>query len=142
MQPPEVPTVPFCEQIARFTGENGRINFREDRFASGEVRLTISGELDSIYAYPFYAWSDETIWGYRGREACSNLIIDISNVEYIDPPGLGFIVRVTAHARARGGDAHIVCTNPRILRIFEMTGLDKALTLNNPSSTELTEPEA
>lgn len=56
---------------------------------------------------------------------CSNVIVDLQNVAFIDSSGLGVLVSALRRARERNGAVRIVCTRENILKIFRITGLDK-----------------
>ena len=67
-----------------------------------------------------------SIWSTEGR---SRLVVDLGGVDFLDSTGLGVIVeRAEAGADPRWRPAHRVYES-RITRLFEITGLDKALTL-------------
>ena len=53
------------------------------------------------------------------------LVIDFAKVAYIDSTGLGALVAALKGARENGGSIAVVCTNPQIRRIFDITGLVK-----------------
>ena len=59
------------------------------------------------------------------KDGHSLLVIDFAKVAYIDSTGLGALVAALKGARERGGSIAIVCTNPQIRRIFDITGLVK-----------------
>ncbi len=63
----------------------------------------------------------------RGR---MRLIIDGERVDFLDSTGLGVLVGALKRVRADGGSLDIVCTHERILKIFEITGLDKVFGLH------------
>ena len=63
------------------------------------------------------------------NEGRSRLVVDLGGVDFLDSTGLGMIVSALKRARTHGGDLRVVCTESRITRLFEITGLDKALTL-------------
>ena len=63
------------------------------------------------------------------NEGRVKLVLDLSGVDFLDSTGLGMIVSALKRARTHGGDLRIVCTESRITRLFEITGLDKALTV-------------
>ena len=60
----------------------------------------------------------------------SRLIIDVQKVDFLDSTGLGVLVGALKRVRADGGSLDIVCTQERILKIFEITGLDKVFGLH------------
>ena len=53
------------------------------------------------------------------------LVIDFAKVAYIDSTGLGALVAALKGTRENGGSIAVVCTNPQIRRIFDITGLVK-----------------
>jgi anti-sigma B factor antagonist len=53
------------------------------------------------------------------------LVIDFAKVAYIDSTGLGALVAALKGARENGGSIAVVCANPQIRRIFDITGLVK-----------------
>lgn len=87
--------------------------------------IEVGGEID-VYTAP------------RLREAVVDavadgalrLIIDVEKVEFLDSTGLGVLVGALKRVRADGGSLDIVCTHERILKIFEITGLDKVFGLH------------
>src|SRR5699024_6056791 len=57
------------------------------------------------------------------------LIIDVENVDFLDSTGLGVLVGALKRVRSEDGSLDIVCTHARLLKIFEITGLDKVFGL-------------
>jgi anti-sigma B factor antagonist len=62
-------------------------------------------------------------------DGSSRLVIDLDGVDFLDSTGLGTIISALKRARTHGGDLRLVCTQARIMRMFEITGLDKAIPL-------------
>ncbi|MGA9101622.1 STAS domain-containing protein [Aeromicrobium sp.] len=60
----------------------------------------------------------------------TRLVIDVEKVEFLDSTGLGVLVGALKKVRADGGTLDIVCTQERILKIFDITGLDKVFGLH------------
>lgn len=84
----------------------------------GEVRLI--GEID-VFASP------EVKSALVGaiKDGQNLLIVDFAKVSYIDSTGLGALVAALKAARDSGGSIAIVCKDPQIRRIFDVTGLVK-----------------
>lgn len=59
------------------------------------------------------------------------VIVDLEDVGFIDSTGLGVLVGGVRRARAEEGDLRLVCTNPRILKVFEATGLHEVFTIGS-----------
>jgi anti-sigma B factor antagonist len=57
----------------------------------------------------------------------AHLIADLSQVDFLDSTGLGALVGGFKRLREADGSLALVIKTPRILRIFQMTGLTKAL---------------
>lgn len=60
-----------------------------------------------------------------------NQVVDLTEVDYIDDTGLGVLVRGLKRLRELEGNLVLVCPNPRIRRVFEITGLDKTFNIYN-----------
>ena len=56
-----------------------------------------------------------------------HLIADLGRVDFLDSTGLGALVGGLRRLRQAGGSLALVISTPRILRIFQITGLTKAL---------------
>jgi anti-sigma B factor antagonist len=57
----------------------------------------------------------------------ARLVVDLSEVAFLDSTGLGVLVKALKHAREAGGWLHLVVTSDRIRKIFEITGLDASI---------------
>jgi anti-sigma B factor antagonist len=84
----------------------------------GEVRLV--GEID-VFASP----EVKAALVAAIKDGQNLLIIDFAKVSYIDSTGLGALVAALKAARDGGGSIAIVCKDPQIRRIFDVTGLVK-----------------
>ncbi|HEX6418622.1 MAG TPA: STAS domain-containing protein [Acidimicrobiales bacterium] len=57
------------------------------------------------------------------------LVLDLDGVDFLDSTGLGTIIGGLKRARTHGGELRLVSAQSRINRLFEITGLDKAVPL-------------
>lgn len=56
-------------------------------------------------------------------EGRSTIVLDLLRVTFLDSTALGVLVGALKRCREQGGDLQIVVADPRILKIFEITGL-------------------
>ena len=87
--------------------------------------IEVGGEIDVLTAPKLREAVVDAVG--RGR---LNLIIDVQKVDFLDSTGLGVLVGALKRVRADGGSLDIVCTHSRLLKIFEITGLDKVFGLH------------
>ena len=59
-----------------------------------------------------------------------HLVVDMERVDFLDSTGLGVLVGGLKRVRAHDGSLRLVCTQERILKIFDITGLDKVFGLH------------
>ena len=59
-------------------------------------------------------------------EGRSSVVVDLSGVEFLDSTGLGVLVSGLRRFRLLGGDLILAAAQPRIVRVLEITRLDRA----------------
>lgn len=91
----------------------------------GWVVLAVSGEVDVATAPRLR----EKLVGLVG-EGRSRIVVDLEKVDFIDSTGLGVLVGALKRVRTNDGDLALVCTGPRILKVFEITGLTKVFAIH------------
>ena len=82
--------------------------------------LQVTGEVD-VYTAPMLR---EQIRDLAAKGAV-HLIADLGQVDFLDSTGLGALVGGLKRLREAGGSLALVISAPRILRIFQITGLTK-----------------
>lgn len=92
--------------------------------------LTLRGEID-VYTAPRLRQAIVDLV----EEGERHLIVDMDNVDFLDSTGLGVLVGGLKRVKTNEGSLSIVITQDKILKIFEITGLDKVF----PIKTSLDE---
>ena len=59
------------------------------------------------------------------------LVLDLSELDFVDSFGIGAVVGALKRLRQRGGDLALVCPSPRVRRVFEICDLDRILALHD-----------
>ena len=59
----------------------------------------------------------------------TKIVLDLQGVDYIDSSGLAEVVRAMKRAREAGGDLRLCGLRENVLKIIEMTGLNKAISV-------------
>ncbi len=79
--------------------------------------------------------------GAAGRLAAKGavrLIVDLGGVDFLDSTGLGALVGGLRRLREAGGSLALAISTPRILRIFQITGLTQALAAQHSVTDAIT----
>ena len=84
--------------------------------------LQVTGEVD-VYTAPTLREQFQEL----AAKGAVHLIADLGRVDFIDSTGLGALVGGVKRLREAGGSLALVISTPRVLRIFQITGLTKAL---------------
>ena len=78
--------------------------------------------------------------GFTRALAHDLVVVDMANVDFLDSTGLGVLVEGLKRARARSSDLAIVATQDKILKIFDITGLNKAFAIHRTVDDAVGEP--
>ena len=63
------------------------------------------------------------------ERGATRVIVDLTLTTFIDSTALGVLVRGVERLRQVDGHLVVVCTDPNIAKIFEVTGLDRVFTV-------------
>ncbi|GAA3304045.1 MULTISPECIES: STAS domain-containing protein [Dactylosporangium] len=88
--------------------------------------VTASGELDVATAPELRAYLHKIV-----DEGASTLIVDLSDVGFLDSTTLGVLISVHKRLAEAGGVVELVIPHARLLRIFQITGLDRVFTIHS-----------
>ncbi|HEX5927525.1 MAG TPA: STAS domain-containing protein [Baekduia sp.] len=81
--------------------------------------VAVEGEIHVSTAPQFSAMLSATVDGGR-----TSLVLDLTDVMFIDSTGLSVLLSALRQVTHAGGQMAVVCSNPTVLRLFEITRLD------------------
>jgi anti-sigma B factor antagonist len=87
---------------------------------SGVPVLNVRGEIDVSTAPELHGLLADVV--SHGPQL---VIVNLTDVSFIDSTGLGVLVEAVRDVRGGGGDLRLVVTQPQIIKVLELTGLDK-----------------
>ncbi|RSD21136.1 anti-sigma factor antagonist [Mesobacillus subterraneus] len=90
------------------------------------LAVKVSGEIDA-YTAPQLR---EKLFPMSEKEGIK-MVVDLSEVNYMDSTGLGVFVGVFKNVRAHNGEFKIVGLSERLQRLFEITGLADIIDINS-----------
>jgi anti-sigma B factor antagonist len=107
------------------------VAFAEPRFHLSEEDvdarthlIAVAGEIHVSTAPEFSRLLSAAIGGGK-----TQVVLDLSAVEFIDSTGLSVLLNGLRRVTRRGGRMAIVCSNPTVLRLFVITRLDSTFTI-------------
>ncbi|HEX4864411.1 MAG TPA: STAS domain-containing protein [Acidimicrobiales bacterium] len=80
--------------------------------------LSVKGEID-VYSAPRLRERLVELVSQGHRQ----IVVDLESVDFLDSTGLGVLVGGLKRLRSHDGELSIVCSQSRILKVFEITGL-------------------
>lgn len=92
---------------------------------NGAVVFVVQGEADLHVAPELRDRLTRTI-----DEGARALVVDLSEVTFVDSMALGVLLGATKRMRAKGGHVRLVVARPEVRRIFEITLLDRVLAID------------
>jgi anti-sigma B factor antagonist len=91
----------------------------EEDLEGGTHVLAVSGEIHVSTAPELSERLNGAIADGKNR-----LVLDFTGVEFIDSTGLSVLLNALRRLTRSAGAMSLVCTNPTVLRLFEITRLD------------------
>ena len=89
-----------------------------DEEVDGSPVVSPAGEIDVATAPPL-----RDRLAALGASGKPSVVVNLLGVTFLDSPALGVLVGALKRCREAGGDLPLVIDEPRILRVFEITGL-------------------
>ncbi|MGH3264010.1 MAG: STAS domain-containing protein [Trebonia sp.] len=94
--------------------------------------VTVSGDVDVSTAPELRAELVELL-----ESGVNSAVVDLDEIEFLDSSGLGALIDGRTKAMQGNGELVLVCTQPRILKLFEITGLDGVFSIYPDVATAL-----
>lgn len=95
--------------------------------SAGVLELKLFGEVDMATVVPLREATRTAV--ASGDYDC--LLFDLSGVTFMDSSGLHVLAETNRKMIAAGGGTRVVCGPGRLREIFELTALDRVLTIVN-----------
>src|SRR3954471_6774208 len=100
-------------------------HIEDESHKSDSIVIKLQGEVD-LYAAP--ELKDHV---NRAIESGKNkLVLDLSEATFIDSTTLGILVSGMKRLRPRGGMLAVLCPDPTMARIFDITGLNRMFSVH------------
>ena len=94
------------------------------RLADDTALIVLTGQID-LHTAP--ELRDELVGAIE--DGALNVVVDLTGATFIDSMTLGVLLGAVKRLRPRGGRLRIVCADPNIRKIFEITLLDRVFSL-------------
>ncbi|MBW3557532.1 MAG: STAS domain-containing protein [Actinobacteria bacterium] len=88
------------------------------------ARLAVFGDVDAVSAPELEARLSHAL-----DTGCDEVVLDLSGLRFIDSSGLSVLVGVHKQLRDAGRELVIASPPPAARRIFDISGLDRVLTI-------------
>jgi len=99
--------------------------------------LAVHGQADQHTAPELRSAIEAAIDG-----GASSLVVDLAEATFIDSMTLGVLLGAVKRLRPSEGSVSVVCTDPHIRRVFEITLLDRIFTLHQDREAALDHADA
>jgi anti-sigma B factor antagonist len=99
--------------------------FRVETEDDGVVhRLRLIGELDAATVEVLRSAVSEAMGNGAER-----VVLDLGELDFVDSTGLGALIGALKRMRESGGELALTAVRPRVVKLLELTGLDKVFTI-------------
>ena len=96
----------------------------EERPGTSPPVIAVGGEIDVATAPQLRECLHRVI-----AQGEATVVLDLLGVTFLDSTALGVLVGALKRCRELGGELQVVVTDPRIVKIFEITGLTSVFTI-------------
>jgi len=103
----------------------------DERFEDGTSVVTVAGEVDVATAPALRDCLDQSV-----RRGAGPVVVDLRRVTFIDSTGLGVLIGAHRSCADDGRELRLVIVEPRILKVFEITGLTDLFAIDGADRQE------
>jgi anti-sigma B factor antagonist len=97
--------------------------------------IAVGGELDLATAPAFRQATTNAV-----ADGARHVVVDLSGCDHIDSIGVGLLLGVLKRARTVGGTLVVVCPDPRLRRVLDLTDLSRIVTVSERLDEALASP--
>jgi anti-sigma B factor antagonist len=90
--------------------------------------IVVAGELDASAAPALRAALGRAI-----EARVSEVIVDLTETTFVDSTAIGALLAASKQVRESEARLEVICTNPNVLGIFEIVGLDQLIPVSGHS---------
>jgi anti-sigma B factor antagonist len=101
-------------------------HIEDESYKEDSIVIRLQGEVD-LYAAP--ELKDHVNRAIESGK--TKLILDLSEATFIDSTTLGILVSGMKRLRPRGGMLAVLCPDPTMARIFDITGLNRMFSVHD-----------
>jgi anti-sigma B factor antagonist len=112
------------EREREVAGQPRDFDVRFETTPDGDTTVAVTGEVDLYTAPRLREQLDEAI-----ESGSQRLIVDLSELDFIDSTGLGVLVGALKRARQGGGELTLRSPTRSTYKILEIAGLTKLFTI-------------
>ncbi|MBK5222163.1 MAG: STAS domain-containing protein [Acidimicrobiia bacterium] len=99
--------------------------------------ISVAGEVDVVSAPGIRAEVVNLV-----AQGFTDLVLDLARVDFIDSFGLGVMVGALKRVNSHGGRLRVVITEPRVIGVLELTGVDRIFDRRASVDDAVTDPDA
>jgi anti-sigma B factor antagonist len=96
------------------------LDITTEEAGAGVAVLALTGEID-LYTCPEFKQELLRVIA----DGATLIVVDLTKTTFIDSTALGVIIRGVERLKQRDGRLVVVCADPNIVKIFEVTGLNR-----------------
>jgi anti-sigma B factor antagonist len=99
-------------------------DIQTEQLSDGAYLIALAGEVD-LYTAPEFKQQLLDVCA----QGANRIVVDFTKATFIDSTTLGVLVGGVKRLRKNDGELSLICSDPNISKIFEITGLDRVFAI-------------